>query len=145
MLDVKVTGDLEAWAREAAKAATRATEESVGATTREVHADAKARWPVRRPDRPANHPRGYSRDRLAQTVGMDENGVFGKVSNDSGYAYFVRSSRFELPPGSPGVRTSKDGKRHAWTALVREPAERKSVGLRDRLKDAIVRAIEGVR
>ena len=145
MMDVKVNGDLEAWADAAVRAAVGATETSVGLTIREVYTDAKQRWPVRPANRSADHPRGYSKARLAQSVTADADGATGRIANDSGYTFFIRSKRVDLPSGSTVRPTRNDGKVHVWTALVREPAERASVGLRDRIRSAILKAIEGVR
>lgn len=144
MFDVKITGDLEAWGEQAARAAIAATEATIGLTTRTLYTDAKMRWPVRKPGRSAPHPRGYSKARLAQNVEVQGSDVVGRISNDSGYTQFIRSARVDPPAGST-VRPGRDGKRHAWTTLVREPAERASVGLRDRIRNAIIRAIEDVR
>lgn len=66
MLDAKVNGDLDAWARAAAKAAMEATRAEIARVTDGVYAQARALWPVRRPEMHANHPRGYSKSRLSE-------------------------------------------------------------------------------
>lgn len=145
MFDAKIHGDLEAWGRQAAQAAESAVLGVVGGVTRDVYTTARLLWPVRPANRSADHPRGYSRSRLQQEAKIDGADVVGKVSDDAKYAYMIRSKRFELPDGSQGVKVGKDGKRHAWTALVREPMERRAQGIRERMIGAIVSAVERVR
>lgn len=195
MIDAKVTGDLDAWARAAAGAIDGAVRAEISAVTESVYAEAKRLWPIRQPDRPANHPRGYSRSRLSENVrGGADGEVIGRLANDAGYAYQIKSRRVEAPEGSQytaawggkmlalleeqerivqsgriftarqsgkGAIYSKAYKRnqrrireqaarakdakHVWTLLVREPTERKSEGLRERLRAAILAAVERVR
>lgn len=145
MFDAKITGDLEAWGRQAARAAEDAVLGVVGGVTRDVYTTARSLWPVRQPGRSADHPRGYSRSRLMQDAKVDGAEVIGKIADDAKYAYMIRSKRVDVPDGSAGVPVGKDGKRHVWSLLVREPLTRKSAGIRDRMIAAIVHAVETVR
>ena len=194
MLDAKVNGDLDAWARAASRAALEATRQTIADITGDVYTRARSLWPVRPPEMQANHPRGYSKSRLDESVRLEGDGTtVGKVKNDADYAYLIKSRRVEVPPGSQyeaawgrkmlalleqqqriqqsgGIYTktqsgksalttkryrtnqrkirqhaarAKDAK-HVWTLLVREPMERESAGLRDKLTEAIAKAVEGV-
>jgi len=144
VLDARVTGDLDAWARAAAKAASDEIEAQVGSRTRRVYTEARAAWPVRRADRPAPHPRGFSRSRLGSEVLDDGDAIRGRIANDSGYAYFIRSKRFDVPDGNT-TPAGRDGKRHVWSALVRGPMDRAASDLVAKLRAAIVAAVERVR
>jgi hypothetical protein len=101
VLDAKVTGDLDAWARAASRAAIEATRELVGGITSEVYNAAKSAWPVRPKEMVADHPRGYSRSRLGDSVRLEGDGTtVGRIANDANYAYMIKSRRVEVPAGS---------------------------------------------
>lgn len=194
MFNAKITGDLEAWGKQAGEAAYQAVRAEIKQTTDGVYATAKALWPVRRPEQYASHPRGYSKSRLAESLRQDGDDVVGKIANDAGYAYQIKSRRVETPAGSQyeaaygrrllalleqqqrivssgrifrqtqrgeqsvlsasyrknqrAIRRqaarAKDAK-HVWTLLVKEPLERASADLRERMIAAIVSAVERVR
>ena len=145
MFDAKIHGDLEAWGRQAARAAEEAVLGVVGGVTRDVYTTARSLWPVRPPGRSADHPRGYSRSRLTQDARVDGAEVVGKIADDAKYAYMIRSKRVELPSDSAIKVVNPGGRIHVWTALVREPMERRAQGIRDRMIAAIVSAVERVR